>query len=142
MTPQTTTIFDKIIDGEIPCHRVYEDDHVLAFLDIGPLSDGHTLVIPKQRVTHLHELSDDAAAALGRALPRLCRAVMEATGASAYNILQNNGRAAHQEVMHVHFHIIPRYVDAGLGITWKAGSLDDTRAGTLVSAMQQALAGA
>ena len=135
------TIFDKIIDGEIPCHRVYEDDHVLAFLDIGPLSDGHLLVIPKERVAFLHELSDEAAAALGRVLPRLCKAVMEATGAGAYNILQNNGRAAHQEVMHVHFHIIPRFDDAGLGITWRAGSLDDAMAATLVSAMQHALAG-
>jgi histidine triad (HIT) family protein len=135
------TIFDKIIDGQIPCHRVYEDDHVLAFLDIGPLSDGHTLVVPKERVAFLHELGDEAAAALGRVLPRLCRAVMEATGAGAYNILQNNGRAAHQEVMHVHFHIIPRYDDAGLGITWRAGRLDDAMAATLVSAMQQALAG-
>jgi histidine triad (HIT) family protein len=140
MSPEGT-IFDKIIDGEIPCHRVYEDDHVLAFLDIGPLSDGHLLVIPKERVAFLHELSDEAAAALGRALPRLCRAVMEATGAGAYNILQNNGRAAHQEVMHVHFHIIPRYDDAGLGITWRSGSLDDAMAATLVSAMQHALAG-
>ncbi len=139
MSEREPTIFDKIIAGEIPCHRVYEDDHVLAFLDIGPLSDGHTLVIPKQRVTHLHELSDDAAAALGRALPRLCRAVMEATGASAYNILQNNGRAAHQEVMHVHFHIIPRLDDAGLGISWKPGSLDDTRAEELVATMRRAL---
>jgi histidine triad (HIT) family protein len=140
--PSGGTIFDRIIDGEIPCHRVYEDDHVLAFLDIGPLSDGHTLVIPKERVAFLHELSDEAAAALGRALPRLCRAVVEATGARAYNILQNNGRAAHQEVMHVHFHIIPRYDDAGLGITWRAGSLDDAMAATLVSAMRQALVGA
>ena len=139
MPRREPTIFDKIIDGEIPCHRVYEDDQVLAFLDIGPLSDGHTLVIPKERVTHLHELSDEGAAAVGRALPRLCRAVMEATGASAYNIIQNNGGAAHQEVMHVHFHIIPRYADAGLGITWNAGNLDDTRAGELVAAMRQAL---
>ncbi|MHC4218809.1 MAG: HIT family protein [Planctomycetota bacterium] len=139
MTEKEPTIFDRIIDGEIPCHRVYEDDHVLAFLDIGPLADGHTLVIPKQKVTHLHELSDDAAAALGRALPRLCRAVMEATGASAYNILQNNGRAAHQEVMHVHFHIIPRLGDAGLDISWKPDCLDDTRAGELVAAMRRAL---
>jgi histidine triad (HIT) family protein len=136
---QAPTIFDRIIDGEIPCHRVYEDDQVLAFLDIGPLSDGHTLVIPKERVTHLHELSDESAAALGRVLPRLCRAVMEATGASAYNIVQNNGRAAHQEVMHVHFHIIPRYADAGLGITWKAGRLDDARAEELVAGMRRAL---
>jgi histidine triad (HIT) family protein len=135
------TIFDRIIDGEISCHRVYEDDRVLAFLDIGPLSDGHLLVIPKERVAHLHELSDEGAAALGQVLPGLCRAVMEATGAGAYNILQNNGKAAHQEVMHVHFHIIPRYADAGLGISWRAGRLDDRRAGELVAAMRRALEG-
>ncbi len=58
-----STIFDKILDGEIPCHRVYEDDHVLAFLDVGPLSRGHTLVIPKERKAYLHELSDESAAA-------------------------------------------------------------------------------
>ena len=74
------TVFDKILSGEIPCHKVYEDDQVLAFLDIGPLSRGHTLVIPKERKAFLHELSDEAAAALGRVLPRLCRAVLEATG--------------------------------------------------------------
>lgn len=141
MSHKEPTIFDRIIDGEIPCHRVYEDDHVLAFLDIGPLSDGHTLVIPKERVACLHELSDEAAAALGRVLPRLCRAVLEATGARAYNILQNNGRAAHQEVMHVHFHIIPRYDDAGLGLSWRPGRLDDARAAALVSTMTQVLAG-
>jgi len=76
------TIFGRILDGEIPCHRVYEDDHVLAFLDVGPLSRGHTLVIPKERVAKLHELSDDSAAALGRALPRVARAVLSATGAT------------------------------------------------------------
>jgi histidine triad (HIT) family protein len=139
MPQQAATIFDKIIDGEIPCHRVYEDDHVLAFLDIGPLSDGHTLVIPKERVAFLHEMSDEAAAALGRALPRLCRAVMKATGADAYNILQNNGSAAHQEVMHVHFHVIPRFTDAGLGISWRSIGLSDQRAGELVAAMREAL---
>ena len=120
-----STIFDKILDGEIPCHRVYEDEHVLAFLDVGPLSFGHTLVIPKERKAHLHELSDDAGAALGRVLPRIARAVLAATGATAYNILQNNGQAAHQEVMHVHFHVIPRFVDRGLDIGWRAGSLED-----------------
>ncbi|NIO59673.1 MAG: HIT domain-containing protein, partial [Acidobacteria bacterium] len=80
-------------------------------------------VIPKQRVAHLHELSEEAAAAIGRVLPRLCRAVMNATGASAYNVLQNNGAEAHQAVFHVHFHIIPKLGDAGLGIRWNAGSL-------------------
>ena len=63
------TIFDKILAGDIPCHRVYEDEHVLAFLDIGPLSRGHLLVIPKERAAHMHQLSDDSAAALGRVLP-------------------------------------------------------------------------
>lgn len=120
-----STIFDKILAGDIPCHRVYEDDHVLAFLDIAPLSPGHTLVIPKQAKAHLHELSDESAAAIGRVLPRLCRAVMQVTGASAYNVLQNNGESAHQAVMHVHFHIIPKFADSGLGLVWKAGSLSD-----------------
>ena len=118
------TIFARIIDGEIPCHKVYEDEHVLAFLDVGPLSKGHTLLIPRECKAHLHELTDESAAAIGRVLPRLCRAIMLATGATAYNILQNNGLAAHQEVMHVHFHIIPKFDDAGLGIKWKPGSLD------------------
>ncbi len=135
-----TTVFGKILDGEIPCHRVYEDEHVLAFLDVGPLSEGHTLVIPKERKAFLHELSDEAAAALGRALPRLCRAVMRATGATAYNVLQNNGTAAHQVVMHVHFHIIPKTGSKGLGIGWGPGTLEDARAKELTAAIRRELA--
>lgn len=120
------TIFSKIISGEIPCHRVYEDDHVLAFLDIGPVSRGHTLVIPKEPARTLDKLSDDAAAALGRVLPRICRAVTAATGAADFNVLQNNGAAAHQAVFHVHFHIIPRHSDgSGLPISWPAGQLEN-----------------
>ena len=119
------TIFAKILDGQIPCHAVYEDEHVLAFLDIGPLSRGHTLVIPKERKAFLHELSDEQAAAIGRVLPRIARAVMQATGASAYNVLQNNGAEAHQAVFHVHFHIIPRLGETGLEIGWKPGQLTD-----------------
>ena len=103
------TIFQKILDGEIPCHRVYEDEHVLAFLDVAPLSPGHVLVIPKEAQATLGELSDRSAEAIGRVLPRLCRAVCSVTGATDYNVLQNNGSAAHQAVMHVHFHIIPRW---------------------------------
>lgn len=119
-----TTIFDAILDGELPCHRVFENEHVLAFLDIGPLSRGHTLVIPKERRAQLHELSDDASAEIGRALPRIARAVLTATGATAYNVLQNNGSEAHQSVFHVHFHIIPRFDDgSGLGIGWTPGEL-------------------
>jgi len=134
------TIFDKILDGEIPCHRVYEDEHVLAFLDIGPLADGHTLVIPKEEAETIDQLSDDAAAAIGRVLPRLCRAVMESTGARACNVLQNNGTMAHQAVDHVHFHIIPkRSADEGLGIGWSPGSIDHDRASALASRIRARL---
>ena len=120
------TIFAKILRGEIPCHRVYEDDKVLAFLDVNPIARGHTLVIPHEPAETLDKLSDDASAAIGRVLPRLARAVLAATGASAYNVLQNNGPLAHQAVFHVHFHIIPKFDDgSGLGIGWKSGKLAD-----------------
>ena len=122
------TIFARILDGEIPCHRLYEDEHVLSFLDVGPLSKGHALVIPKERKAFLHELSEEAAAAIGRVLPRLARAVMAATGCEHYNVLQNNGAPAHQAVFHVHFHIIPKLADSGLGIEWKSGALEDGEA--------------
>lgn len=119
------TIFTKIINGEIPCHKVYEDEHVFAFLDINPLAPGHTLVIPKEAKATLGELSDESAAAIGRVLPRLCRAIVQETGCDQYNILQNNGARAHQAVFHVHFHIIPKPQVGGLGIDWPAGSLED-----------------
>lgn len=134
------TIFSKILRGEIPCHKVYEDEHVFAFLDIGPLSRGHTLVIPKEAKATLGELSDESAAAIGRVLPRLCRAVVAATGTTQYNVLQNNGPLAHQAVFHVHFHIIPRPDEiAGLGVGWPAGRLDPAEGASLAGAIRDAL---
>lgn len=134
------TIFTKIIQGEIPCFKLYEDDQVFSFLDINPTAPGHTLVIPKQAVATLDQLSDEAAAAIGRVLPRLCRAVMKATGVSAYNILQNNGSEAHQAVFHVHFHIIPKPASkTGLGITWPAQKLDKAEGQRLQKAISQLL---
>jgi len=120
------TVFTRILRGELPCHKVYEDERVLSFLDIAPLAPGHTLVIPKEPAETLDQLSDEASAAIGRVLPRIARAILTATGARAYNILQNNGAEAHQAVFHVHFHIIPRLDDgSGLGIDWKASRLAD-----------------
>lgn len=134
------TVFAKILRGEIPCHKVYEDDRVLAFLDVGPLSEGHTLVIPKEPAETLDALSDESAAALGRVLPRLCRAVMRATGCAHYNVLQNNGEPAHQAVFHVHFHIIPKPDDArGLGVDWPAQRLDHATAPALAAKIRAAL---
>ena len=139
-TAAMSTIFDKILDGEIPCHKVYEDDHVLAFLDIGPLALGHTLVIPKERKAYLHELSDEASAAIGRVLPRVARAVMQVTGCDQYNILQNNGPRAHQAVFHVHFHIIPKPNEAsGLGIRWPSASLDGAAGEDLATKLRDAI---
>lgn len=140
MSDHQPTVFDQILSGEIPSYKVYEDEHVFAFLDIGPLSDGHTLVIPRERRAQLHQLSDESAAALGRVLPRLCRAVLRATGATAYNVLQNNGTAAHQVVMHVHFHIIPKFGEGdGLGIRWPARKLSEAAARELTEKIRKAL---
>jgi histidine triad (HIT) family protein len=136
------TIFSKILLGEIPCHKVYEDDLVLAFLDIAPLSPGHTLVIPKRFARTLDELDAESAAALGRALVRVARAVKTVTGSAAYNVLQNNEVEAHQAVMHVHFHVIPKPdPDSGLGVGWPAGSLDAASAPGLAEKLRRAIAG-
>lgn len=139
------SIFTRIIRGEIPSHRLYEDDRVFAFLDIGPLSQGHALVVPKEPVETIDKLSDESAAAIGRCLPRLARAILKATGATAFNILQNNGRAAHQAVPHVHFHIIPRFENrpdgAGLEITWRAQKLESAAGADLARKIIANLAG-
>jgi histidine triad (HIT) family protein len=132
------SIFKKILDGEIPCHRVYEDEHVLAFLDVAPLSKGHTLVIPKQVASSLHALSEESGAALGSALVKVSKAIVKATGAKDYNVLQNNGKIAGQAVFHVHFHIIPKYTkDDGLVLVWNPSSSFDGE--VLAKEIQQAL---
>src|SRR5262245_12696359 len=136
------TIFSKILRGEIPCHKVYEDDLVLAFLDIGPLSRGHTLVIPKEPAPTLDVLSDESAAAIGRVLPRICRAVKQVTGCEASNVLENNGPLAHQAVFHVHFHVIPKPdADSGLGVKWPSGRLEAADGAALAQALARAVEG-
>ena len=133
------TVFSKILRGELPCHKLYEDERVLAFLDISPLSTGHALVIPKEPASTLDQLSDESGAAIGRVLPRLCRAIKKATGVSAFNVLQNNEQGAHQTVPHVHFHIIPKpALNEGLGIRWIRSKLDDdaTLAASIISALE------
>jgi histidine triad (HIT) family protein len=134
------TIFGKILSGAIPCHKVYEDERVFAFLDINPLSTGHTLVVPKEPAETLDALSDESAAALGRVLPRICRAVIAVTGVREYNVLENNGAGAHQAVAHVHFHIIPKPSrDKGLGIGWPAQALEQKAGAELAAKLRTAL---
>jgi histidine triad (HIT) family protein len=121
-----THLFEKIAAGEIPSHRVYEDDVVYAFLDANPLSPGHTLIVPKERTERLPDLPSETAAAIGRVLPKIARAIVRATGASDFNVLVNNGSTAGQVIPHVHFHIIPKYEDGrGLGMKWHASPVED-----------------
>jgi len=135
------TIFGKILRGEVPCHKLYEDERVLAFLDIAPLAPGHAVLIPKEPAETLDALSDDSAAAIGRVLPRLCRALQAATGTREFNVLQNNGRLAHQAIDHVHFHIIPKPSEAqGLAVRWLPGALDHGAAAPLAARVREALA--
>src|SRR5437868_4561171 len=134
------TVFGKIVRGEIPCHKVYEDDKVLAFLDINPLSHGHTLVVPKEPAETLDRLSEESAAALGRVLPQLCRAIVAVTGIKEYNVLENNGTGAHQAIAHVHFHIIPKPNGReGLGIGWPLTTLDPKAGAALAAKIAGAL---
>lgn len=101
-------VFCKMIAGQIPVAQIYEDDAVLAFLDIGPISDGHTLVIPKRHCTSVHECDPQILAEVGSRLGVIAGAVVAAMQAEGYNVLCNNGSAAGQVVGHLHFHIIPR----------------------------------
>jgi len=120
MKKDPNCVFCKIISGDIPALKVFEDDEILSFLDIGPLAEGHLLVIPKEHYARLEEMPAELVATVSREIPRLAQAVLQATGKEAYNLLQNNGRASGQEVPHVHFHIIPRTSDDGLGYRWNA----------------------
>ncbi|KAI1090566.1 hit family protein [Rostrohypoxylon terebratum] len=114
-------IFCKIVKGEIPCFKLFESDKTLAFLDINPLSKGHALVIPKFHGAKLTDIPDDQ---LSEVLP-VAKKLATATGAVNFNILQNNGRIAHQVVDHVHFHMIPKPNEAeGLGVGWPQKETD------------------
>lgn len=117
---EANCVFCKIAAGEIPCHRVHEDAHTIAFLDIAPVATGHAIVIPRHHAMRLDELPATELARAAEALGAVAGRVLRATGCTAYNVLQNNGEAAGQVVMHVHFHIIPRRAGDGLGFRWNA----------------------
>ena len=108
MAYDNQNIFAKIIRGEMPCFKVYEDEHTIAFMDIMPQAEGHTLVIPKEPAENIFDLSPDGAAALARTAKKVAAAVRKATNAPGILLAQLNGAAAGQTVFHIHFHIIPR----------------------------------
>lgn len=116
-------IFCKIIEGEIPSHKVYEEENVIAFLDANPTSKGHTLVVPKKHVENIHEAS--GMDYMWDAIVKVSNAVKEAFDAPGMNIDQNNGEIAGQEVMHMHFHVTPRYTGDEIEIDYDRSELEN-----------------
>jgi histidine triad (HIT) family protein len=132
-------IFCKIISGQIPVTKIYEDDIVLAFMDIGPLSDGHTLLIPKEHMEKLDQCPPNLLGQVASRLGKLAQAVALAVQAEGYNVLCNNGRPAGQLVNHMHFHIIPRNTDDKLFPSWPSFKYQEGKAEEIAEKIRQNL---
>lgn len=132
-------IFCRIVKGELPSVRVYEDDEILAFLDINPVSKGHVLVIPRAHYETLLDIPDDLGAKVLPALARIGRAVMKATGADGFNCLQNNFAASGQIVFHSHWHVIPRFKGDGLTHWPQKANIDAAEMQTVAESIRSAL---
>ena len=111
MAYDRNNVFAKILRGEIPCYKVYEDEQVLAFMDVMPQSDGHTLVIPKYEAENIYDLPVGPLQVLIATTQRIATAAQQAFNADGITLMQFNGEAAGQTVFHIHFHVVPRYTD-------------------------------
>ncbi len=116
-------IFCKIIEGKAPCTKIFENDLVVAFLDIFPITAGHTLVVPKEHSKNILELSEKPMEEIFKAIQKVGAAQMKALGAGGFNVLQSNNPAAGQVVFHTHFHVVPRKDGDGLNLRWPSGSM-------------------
>lgn len=135
----TDCIFCKIIAGEISASKVYEDEHVLAFLDISQVTPGHTLVVPKKHFRNMLEMDGAAVGQLFACIPNIARKIMTATAAKGMNIINNNEEIAGQTVFHTHVHLAPRYSDADeLKITFAAHEPDFSALAELAEKIAQA----
>lgn len=121
-------IFCKIVDGSIPSTKIYEDDHVYAFMDVAPLTKGHTLLVPKQHVKDLFEMPEEVAKNLYAAAPKIANAIKSAFNPQGMNTINNNGSFAGQTVFHYHLHFIPRYDETdGLKVKWETKQSEFTQ---------------
>ncbi|MRH44134.1 HIT domain-containing protein [Aquibacillus halophilus] len=128
MSHSEDCLFCKIVNGEIPSAKVYEDDYVYAFLDISQVTKGHTLIIPKDHFKDIYETPSDVAAQLFNRVPIVAKAIKEAYQPIGLNVLNNNEEPAGQSVFHIHIHLIPRYGKGdGFGAVWKTNSDDYTK---------------
>jgi histidine triad (HIT) family protein len=107
-------LFCKIIKGDVPSHKVYEDDKFIAFLDINPVTPGHVLVVPKEHYNNILDADDDIMCEIGKILKKVSQAVCRGVGTDDFNLMQNNGEGGGQVINHLHWHIVPRYPDDGL----------------------------
>ncbi len=114
----TDCVFCRIVAGQIPSTRVFEDEHTLAFLDIGHVNPGHTLIAAKKHAANVFELEDAQAEAIGRATVRISRALKKAFGAEGLSVYQANGKPAGQTVFHYHVHLLPRHAGDGMELVW------------------------
>lgn len=114
----TECVFCRIVAGEIPSTRVYEDEHTLAFMDIGQVNPGHVLVAVKKHAENLYALEDTQAAAVACACARVARAIREAFAPAGLSVYQANGKPAGQTVFHYHVHLLPRHEGDGMELTW------------------------
>jgi histidine triad (HIT) family protein len=121
------TIFSRIVQGEIPSIKIYEDAHTYAFMDIAPASRGHTLVICKAELADIHNIDEDSLVAVAKTTQRVAKAIRDALKPDGINIIQNNGAAAGQTVFHYHVHVIPRWDgDRAVGL-WEPHSSDSNQ---------------
>jgi histidine triad (HIT) family protein len=118
-------IFCKIVKGEIPCAKIFEDDKVLSFLDIAPANKGHALIVTKNHYETLLEISDDVLDDLMLKARKIARAMSSALGCDGFNILMNNKKVAGQLVLHAHVHIIPRFSGDGINLNWRPKKYKD-----------------
>ncbi len=120
-------LFCKIVSGEVPSYKVYEDEAVLAFLDISPCNPGHTLVIPKDHYANMEEIPENKLCLLISAVKKIGQSIKENLGVPGYNVSENNDSVAGQIIPHIHFHIIPRREGDGLR-PWPQGKYADGEA--------------
>jgi histidine triad (HIT) family protein len=111
-------IFCKISKKEIPCYKVYETDNVISFLDISPANYGHCLVIPKRHYENVYDITDEDFSEVSHVIKKVSKAIKRTLNPDGINIHQSNGKAAGQEIAHIHFHIIPRYLNDNIHFRW------------------------
>ena len=140
MQRDSNCMFCKVVSAEIPASVVYESETVIAFLDIGPLADGHLLVVPREHFSKLTDMPGVRCAQIAETIPQLGRALLQVTAAEGFNLLCNEGSVAGQTVEHVHFHLIPRRGGDGLGYRWNPGKYGPGRDVELAIAFQKTIA--